>query len=439
MAGFLQGLLSGLVGGAAEHISSERERTRAEEDRILEQRRGALDYLLKGVQEGTVNPTYFAQIWQDLESLNKPGASRKRKGGKEGFMGATELPVSSLLESVASGRVPFMDQGAPAPSGRPAPPGPAAPGQNVGMPAPPSAENPQGLIPPPQLPGTARMTTTAGDLAADVQQHGPQGLFFSPTELATRKAASQRTELSGLHSTLVDLLGPDTGNLAFAAKLGYNQPITPRAFADYVDSATGARGRGGFNPLTRQFEFINGAVLPDGRLLPPGTPITAPQQLYAPTTVTSDEGVVRGVDRTTGREMFRTGTGIGRRSATQTPVALEGGDVGSFDRTSGTVRDTGAKGRPITEPTVIDTDAADAQKQMEIINKMAGDDLASIADPNKYKDEIAQRIYHRSWEDVLRAAGRAARRPAGTSIPKPPAPAPTTSPFKIISVTPIKQ
>lgn len=97
---------NGILGRMASYISTERERRRKAEDDELDYQQS----LVKGLLDRPdFNPAHIGQALQDMYNLQKGKTSqRKRAGGREGFMGGSELPISQLLTGIYNKERPMM-------------------------------------------------------------------------------------------------------------------------------------------------------------------------------------------------------------------------------------------------------------------------------------------------------------------------------------------
>ena len=185
----LGSLVRGGLQGLSDYVTQQRGAQRAREDAELNTRIGILQNLLKNP---SFNPAHIAQAEADIQNLLKGEASlRPPKKGASGFLGQTDLPVSSLLSQLGSGQNVFGPETVPGPSqlvqgdaipgglpgggqtlpGTPSagPLGPAAPNGALAQ-GPPMAPAGQPLSPPPPMlpspPGTSGLVNATAQMAA---------------------------------------------------------------------------------------------------------------------------------------------------------------------------------------------------------------------------------------------------------------------------------
>lgn len=422
------GFLAGLVSGAADSISSAREKIAKQEELTLTQRRGVLDMMLQGMQQGLVPPEHFARLWADYEALTEAQTGqRKKQKGVAGFMGRTEMPGLSIMDAIARGEFPFMNApGAQGATGTPSA-GVASPRQ---LPPPPTREDasdpnsfmggasPSPLTP--TLPGTANMTRAAGDLAGDVKATGPQGLWYSPLELGRQKAeidaAAKGIGRRSDFATLTELLGPERGPATFAASLGYNPASALRGGDDFV-GPEGVIAKAAIDPQTQQYVFTQAVTLPNGQQHAPGTPIPPTWQPYErPGVATNERGVVTGYHPVTGQPLWSNDVGRATPSygfpfPVATPDSPTGYTYYTPSRFGPTAAPTGGGLPAPARPELLDLDpvVADAQQRFKLINDIVRDDIQSAADPTGAKEKVA-RIFGTTWQQVVVDAGHAPRR-----------------------------
>jgi hypothetical protein len=94
----------GLMKAFSDYVSGERATKRKAEDEAL----GSHVEMLKAVLSSpNVNPNIAGKLLTDIATLNAAKGGRKSKGGMEGFMGASELPISQLLAGLQRGTTPM--------------------------------------------------------------------------------------------------------------------------------------------------------------------------------------------------------------------------------------------------------------------------------------------------------------------------------------------
>jgi len=97
---------SGLAKAFADYTQSERERARRSEDQQLDEQMQLIKAL---ADRPDINPALLGRALTDLTTLQQAkGSKRKSKGGKEGFLGATELPLSQFLQGLQDGTTPII-------------------------------------------------------------------------------------------------------------------------------------------------------------------------------------------------------------------------------------------------------------------------------------------------------------------------------------------
>lgn len=103
MPGQFDDFLTGLGSGAFKYASTERARRRQEEDAEIQFQIEALNNMM---ETGNINPAHFSRVVSDLLDLSKGKSvsGRKRKPGGAGYLGSTEVPQSSFLSDIASGK-----------------------------------------------------------------------------------------------------------------------------------------------------------------------------------------------------------------------------------------------------------------------------------------------------------------------------------------------
>lgn len=108
----MQGLanfLAGAIREASDFTENERLAQRKREDDEIGRRRGVLDELKRGVEEGRVHPYYYAQIIKDIDTLGQGMGQRRAKKGGAGFFGASETPVAAIFDMLSQGQIPISE------------------------------------------------------------------------------------------------------------------------------------------------------------------------------------------------------------------------------------------------------------------------------------------------------------------------------------------
>ena len=102
----LGNFLSGLSQAFSGYVTNERTRQRQAEDTQLDEQMSLIKAL---IDRPDVNPALLGRALTDLTALQQAkGSRRKAKGGKDGFMGASELPISQFLQGIMGGDTPVM-------------------------------------------------------------------------------------------------------------------------------------------------------------------------------------------------------------------------------------------------------------------------------------------------------------------------------------------
>jgi hypothetical protein len=97
-------ILRGLTSAASDYFSAERTRQREEEDKQIEYQQKLVEMQLA---RPDFNPAHMSKAMEDLVALSQGKTGpRKQKGGMAGFKGATETPMSQLIQGLSRGEIP---------------------------------------------------------------------------------------------------------------------------------------------------------------------------------------------------------------------------------------------------------------------------------------------------------------------------------------------
>lgn len=192
----------GMTSSFAEYLTDERKRSREVEDRQMSEQMEMIKAL---IDSPNVNPAILGKALTDLTAFSAAkGGKRKQKKGNEGFLGASELPVSQLLQGLSQGMIPIQGRTT---STVQTPKEMGLMG-NVPMPQPQlMGFDGKAILSEPPIPVPPEPYQGPGDMqgilsaARDVQQYGVGGqkplpmeqqpLFRDPMEMAREKASMQ--------------------------------------------------------------------------------------------------------------------------------------------------------------------------------------------------------------------------------------------------------
>jgi hypothetical protein len=218
----------GFLNSIAKYLSSERERRRKAED-------ADLDYQIKLISaladRPDANPALLGKALHDLTKLSAAKVGRRQKAGSEGFLGASELPISQFLEGIKSGFTPIV-------------------GRTTETIQRPGFENRAvGPIDPSQLPRDAAAPTPR--VSTDFVLTAPEGLAFEPKDWDDIYAPG------GAEGTIVDLgvagipppparphRAPLTAMQAAAAAMQETRPVERQPLLIDPDELAEREGRG---------------------------------------------------------------------------------------------------------------------------------------------------------------------------------------------------